>query len=98
MTLGLALTLAFVLSALYAAFLARADAGLWLRQEQTWLSVVIGVALTLGCIAAVNASVAAMTALFFAASGTPIVFESLLRQYRQHREAQKLQLGRGDGK
>ena len=97
MTLSLALILAFVLSAIYAAFLALTDAGLWLRQELTWLSVVLGCGLTIGCIAVVDQGAAGMAALFFAATGAPIVVESLARMYRNQRAVQRRQLGRGDG-
>ena len=97
MTLSLALILAFVLSAIYAAFLALTDVGLWLRQELTWLSVVLGCGLTIGCIAVVDQGAAGMAALFFAATGAPIVVESLARMYRNQRAVQRRQLGRGDG-
>lgn len=92
MTLNLALALAFVLSLLYAAILAATDFGLWLRQELTWVTVVLGVGMTLGCIALVDRNAATMAALFFAASGVPIVGESLYRMWRTHREAQNKQL------
>lgn len=97
MTLNLALLLAFVLSVLYAAFLALHDAGQWMRQELTWLTVVLGVGMTLGCIAAVDTAAAGVAAMFFAATGTPIVFESLVRMYRNHRAITKQQMGNGDG-
>lgn len=92
MTLNLALALAFALSLLYAAMLAGTDFGLWLRQELTWVTVVFGVGMTLGCIALVDLRAAAMAALFFAASGVPIVGESLYRMWRTHREAQHKQM------
>ena len=92
MTLNLALALAFVLSLLYAAMLAATDFGSWLRQELTWVTVVLGVGMTLGCIALVDRDAAAMAALFFAVAGTPIVGESLYRMWRTHRETQHKQL------
>ena len=97
MTLSLALILAFVLSVLYAAFLALHDAGQWIRQELTWLTVVLGDGMTLGCIAAVDLHAAGIAALFFAVTGTPIVFESLVRMYRNHRAITKQQMGKGNG-
>lgn len=92
MTLNLALALAFVLSLLYAAILAGTDFGLWLRQELTWVTVVLGVGCTLGCIALVDVRAATVAALFFAVAGVPIVGESLYRMWRTHREAQHKQL------
>lgn len=92
MTLNLALALAFVLSLLYAAMLAATDFGSWLRQELTWVTVVLGVGMTLGCIALVDRDAAAVAALFFAVAGTPIVGESLYRMWRTHRETQHKQL------
>lgn len=92
MTFNLALALAFLLSGLYAAFLAMTDFGLWLRQELTWVTVVLGVGMTLACIALVDLQAAGTAALFFAASGVPIVGESLYRMWRTHREAQHKQL------
>ena len=92
MTLNLALALAFVLSLLYAAMLAATDFGLWLRQELTWVTVVLGVAMTLGCMALVDRNAAGLAALFFAVAGVPIVGESLYRMWRTHRETQHKQL------
>ena len=43
MNLTIALSVAAILSTIYAAFFALTDFGLWLRQELTWLSVVFGV-------------------------------------------------------
>jgi len=97
MTLTIALIAAAVLSTIYALLLALTDFGLWLRQELTWLSVVFGVVLTLGCAALVDADAALMVALFFAATGLPIVVESLVRAWRNHRAAQAVQLGERDG-
>ena len=97
MTLNLALALAFLLSSLYAAFLAMTDFGLWLRQELTWLTVVIGVALTLACIALIDLRAAGVAALFFGATGLPIVFESLFRMWRMHRAVQRKQTEKRDG-
>lgn len=97
MTLTLALILAFVLSAAYATFLALTDIGRWARQELTWLTVVIGVGLTLGCIAVVDADAAGLAGVFFAATGLPIVAESVLRMYRNHRAVQQRQMGGRDG-
>lgn len=96
MTLTLALAIAGLLSIVYAVFLARSDFGLWLRQEMTWLSVVLGVGLTLGGIALVDLAAAGLAALFFAVTGAPIVAESLVRMWRYHRETQRLQMGRRD--
>lgn len=89
LALILTLLLAFLLASLYALFLALADMGLWLRQEQTWLTVILGVGLTLGCLAVVDFAAAALAALFFAVTGLPIVVESLWRTYRQHRAQQQ---------
>ena len=97
MTLTLALALSAVLSTVYAVFLARSDFGLWMRQEMTWLTVVVGVGLTLGGIALVDAAAAGLAVWFFAATGLPIVAESLVRMWRQHRAAQRLQTERRDG-
>ena len=97
MTLNLALALAFLLSGLYAAFLAMTDFGLWLRQELTWLTVVIGVALTLTCIALIDLRSAGVAALFFVATGLPIVAESLFRMWRIHRAVQRKQTEKRDG-
>jgi hypothetical protein len=91
-TLNLALVLALLLSGLYAAFLAMTDFGLWLRQELTWLTVVVGVGLTIVCIAIVDQHAARMAALFFGATGLPIVLESLWRMWKAHREAQRRQM------
>lgn len=97
MTLIVALLIAAVLSALYALLLALTDFGLWLRQELTWLSVVIGCGVTLGCVALVDAPAAQLGALFFAVTGLPIVAESLIRTWRNHRAAQRAQMGPTDG-
>ena len=97
MTLTLALALSAVLSTVYAVALARTDFGLWLRQEMTWLTVVMGVGMTLGGMALVDTEAATLAVWFFAATGAPIVAESLVRMWRQHREAQRLQMGRRDG-
>ncbi len=96
MTLIAALSAALILSTAYALFLALTDFGLWLRQELTWLSVVFGVSLTLTCIALVDPAAAQLAALFFAATGLPIVVESLVRAWRNHRAAQAVQLGERD--
>jgi len=93
----LAAALALLLSGLYAWFLARTDFGMWLRQELTWLTVVVGVGLTLGCIALVDMSAAGLAALFFGVTGTPIIAESVLRMYRNYRAIQRRQMGGGDG-
>ena len=77
MTLNLALALSAVLSTVYAVFLARSDFGLWLRQEMTWLTVVVGVGMTLGGIALVDAAAAGLAVWFFVAGGAPIVVRSL---------------------
>lgn len=97
MTLNLALALAFLLSGLYAAFLAMTDFGLWLRQELTWLTVVIGVGITLACMMVVDGSAATTAALFFVATGFPIVAESLFRMWRIHRAVQRKQTEKRDG-
>lgn len=97
MTLNLALALAFLLSGLYAAFLAMTDFGLWLRQELTWLTVVIGVGITLACITLVDLGAATIAALFFAVAGLPIVAESLWRMWRIHRAVQRKQTEKRDG-
>jgi predicted DNA repair protein MutK len=97
MTLNLALALAFLLSGLYAAFLAMTDFGLWLRQELTWLTVVIGVGITLACMMVVDSSAATTAALFFVATGLPIVVESLFRMWRMHRAVQRKQTEKRDG-
>lgn len=97
MTFNLALALAFLLSGLYAAFLAMTDFGLWLRQELTWLTVVIGVGITLACMMVVDGSAATVAALFFAVTGLPIVAESLFRMWRIHRAVQRKQTEKRDG-
>ena len=97
MAYTLALSLAFLLSICYALFLALTEPGQWLRQEMTWLTVVVGVGLTLGGIALVDTQAAGLAVWFFAATGLPIVAESLVRMWRQHRAAQRLQTERRDG-
>ena len=97
MTLTVALIIAGVFAIAYAAFLALSDFGLWLRQELTWLTVVIGCGATLGCIALVDVDAAGLAGLFFAVTGTPIVVESLIRTWRNHRAAQRAQMGPRDG-
>ena len=89
MAYTLALSLAFLLSICYALFLALTEPGQWLRQEMTWLSVVVGVGMTLGCMALVDVAAAQVAAVFFAVTGAPIVIESLIRMYRNWREAQR---------
>lgn len=97
MTMILAILLAFILSALYAAFLALTDIGQWARQEVTWLTVVVGVGITLGCVALVDQDAAQVAVLFFAATGAPIVVESVLRMYRNHRAMLRRQMSGPDG-
>lgn len=97
MHLTFALVLALMVGTAYAVLLALTDFGLWLRQELTWLSVVLGVAATLGCMALVDAAAAYTALLFFAAAGLPIVVESLIRMWRNHRAAQGEYLRVRDG-
>lgn len=97
MTLTVALIIAGVFAVAYAAFLALSDFGLWLRQELTWLTVVIGCGVTLGCIALVDTDAASVAGLFFAVTGTPIIVESLIRTWRNHRATQRAQMGPRDG-
>ena len=97
MAYTLALSLAFLLSICYALFLALTEPGQWLRQELTWLSVVVGVGMTLGCIALVDVHAAQAAAGFFAVTGAPIVIESLIRMYRHWRDTQEKLMGPRDG-
>jgi len=97
MAYTLALSLAFLLSICYALFLALTEPGQWLRQELTWLSVVVGVGMTLVCIALVDTQTAQAAAVFFAVTGAPIVIESLIRMYRHWRDTQEKLMGPRDG-
>ncbi len=82
----------FVSSVFYALFL-NTPLGKWLRRDETWVTVVIGVAIVLIWAAVDNPAMAGRMLWLFVAAGVPIVAESLWRMYRHHSEAAAAQVG-----
>ncbi len=82
----------FVSTVFYALFL-NTPLGKWLRRDETWVTVVIGVAIVLIWAAVDNPAMAARMFWFFGVAGIPIIAESLYRMYRHHEATVAAQVG-----
>jgi hypothetical protein len=66
------------------------------RLQYTWLSVVVGVALTLGWIYTVSRRSAAVALGFFALTGTPVATMCILEDMARRQEAWRFQANNRD--
>ncbi len=78
-----ALTVCLLLSVVYA-FALSTQLGRYLCSEQTWLTVVAGTLLVLGCMAYVDANAALLALAFFVAGGVPMIARSIYIQFRHY--------------
>lgn len=85
----------FFSTSLYALFL-NTSIGRWLRRDETWVTVVIGVGIVLTWAAIDNPAMAGRMLWLFVAAGVPIIAESLYRMYRHHEATLAAQVGDGE--
>lgn len=78
-----ALIVCLLLSVVYA-FALSTKLGRYLCAEQTWLTVVAGTLLVLGCMAYVDADAALLALSFFVAGGIPMIARSVYIQFQHY--------------
>jgi hypothetical protein len=87
MTELIAFVAGIIWGVIWVSFLYGTKRGRWVRMYRTWITVVVGVGVTLliqGVVFGVDVAVSAL--IVFAGSGTPIILASLYDEYKRDTE------------
>lgn len=91
------LALLFLTSVLYAILLEWSERRFGFVSAYTWLTVVVGVAYTLGILALLSWQASVLALVMFAVSGVPIVGRSIINDMVQRNERMDYHERRGNG-